>query len=109
MADVVTSQLLHNDPRNVVYLFTNLSDGTGETAVKKVDASSSGPLGVTVQGQVFYPQTHLVVRDIQYDVRGMTLQLLWEASANVPMLYLTGFGTLKFSDRRGGFQGLVNP
>jgi hypothetical protein len=66
LADVVTTQLLENGPRNVVYKFTNVSDGTGESQVIKIDATSSGPLGDIVQGQTFYPGVHLKLTEIKY-------------------------------------------
>ena len=40
MADAVTSQTLVDDEENVVMKFTNISDSTGESAVKKVDVSA---------------------------------------------------------------------
>ena len=40
MADTVTSQTIQDDERQAVLKFTNVSDGTGESAVKKVDVSA---------------------------------------------------------------------
>ena len=40
MADAVTSQTLQDGDKSVVMKFTNISDGTGEAAVKKVDVSA---------------------------------------------------------------------
>ena len=40
MADAVTSQTLLDGERLAIMKFTNISDGTGETAVTKVTASS---------------------------------------------------------------------
>ena len=55
MADSVTSQTLIDGERTVIMKFTNISDGTGETAVTKVNvanlsASASGKActGVTI-------------------------------------------------------------
>mgnify|MGYP003313126533 CR=1 FL=1 len=39
MADTVTSQTIVNGPSKLIMKFTNTSDGTGESAVKKVDVS----------------------------------------------------------------------
>ena len=36
MADAVTTQIIQDGPRNAVIKFTNISDGTGESAVDKV-------------------------------------------------------------------------
>ena len=40
MADAVTSQTIQDGERVAVMRFTNVSDGTGESAVKKVDVSA---------------------------------------------------------------------
>ena len=40
MADAVTSQTLIDRPAHAVLKFTNISDGTGESAVTKVDVSA---------------------------------------------------------------------
>lgn len=111
MADVVTSQLLENGPRRVVYKFTNVSDGTGESAVVKVNATSTGPLGVVVQGTTFYPGVHLKIADMHYDVRAMALRIMWEATSNVDIWIASGDGAGPFNwlDSRAGFQGIVNP
>ena len=39
MADAVTSQTIVDGEKTVVQKFTNISDGTGESAVVKVDVS----------------------------------------------------------------------
>ena len=49
MADAVTSQTLADGPRNVVMKFTNVSDGTGEAAVTKVDVSALAGAPSTVK------------------------------------------------------------
>ena len=40
MADTVTSQTIEDGPRTAIFAFTNVSDGTGESAVTKIDVSS---------------------------------------------------------------------
>ena len=42
MADAVTSQTIVDGERNCIMKFTNVSDGTGESAVAKVDVSTLG-------------------------------------------------------------------
>jgi hypothetical protein len=109
MADAVTSQILENGPQWYVAKFTNLSDGTGESGVKKVDASSGGPLGVVISGQTFYPTTNLKIEDIWWDVFGGALRIQWEASSAVDALVLSGYSHWPLRDTRAGFQGIVNP
>jgi len=40
MADAVTSQTIIDGDRTAVMKFTNISDGSGESSVKKVDVSA---------------------------------------------------------------------
>jgi hypothetical protein len=80
MVDVVTSQLIENGRRNWAYVFTNLSDGTGESGVVKVDGSAAGPLGIFLYGQNFYPLANIKITEIEYDVKGMGLQIIWDAT-----------------------------
>lgn len=101
MADVVTSQLIENGNNWWAYQFTNASDGTGENDVTKVDGSSTGPLGVIIRGQTFYPGLHIKIREIEYDVKGMQLQITWDSTADANILILGGFGRMKF-DKVGG-------
>lgn len=93
MADAVTSQTILDGARNVVMKFTNLSDGTGESAVKKVDAAvlAGAP-------------TNLKVSKIHYSVTGMVVTLLWDATTDVRMVDLAGDGWFDFRD----FGGLTN-
>lgn len=100
MADVVTSQTIINGPRNLVMKFTNESDGTGESAVTKVDATSST---FAVNGTV--PGVHLKVTRIHYDVKGGAVRLLWDATTDTDMEILGGYG--EFNYKR--FAGLTNP
>lgn len=109
MADVVTSQTLENGPRFAVVKFTNLSDGTGESGVTKVNATSSGTFGVVIQGNTVYPGVNLKVVDVWYNVANMALRVQWHASSNVDMMVLQGFGHWQFLNQRGGIQGLVCP
>ena len=101
MADVVTVALLENGSKNWAYSFTNLSDGTGEAAVTKVDGSAAGPLGVTIAGNTLYPLQHIKILDIEYDIKGMQVEIIWDATAPTAALLLAGFGRLKFR-RQGG-------
>jgi hypothetical protein len=103
MADVVTATLLENGPRNWAYRFTSVSDGTGESGVVKVDGSSAGPLGVNDRGVIVYPTVHIKIREVIYDIKGMLLRILWDATAPVDALDLGGFGTQKFHTLGGIF------
>lgn len=89
MADTVTSQTLENGARNLVMHFTNVSDGTGEAAVTKVNAST---LGLSI---------HLKVRRIKYNVTGGAIKLMWDATSDVNFAYLSGYGELDLTFVQG--------
>lgn len=77
MADAVASQTLFDGERTAIMKFTNLSDGTGENKVLKVDVSALTPSnsgkacdGVTITK--VYGVTH-----------GMEVQIFWDATTDV--------------------------
>lgn len=100
MADTVTSQTIANGPRNLIMKFTNESDGTGESGVTKVDATSST---FAVNGTV--PGIHLKVARIIYAVNNGAVRLLWDATTDTDMVILSGFGTMDYTFEGG----LPNP
>lgn len=77
MADAVASQTLMDGPRYAVMKFTNTSDGTGEAAVLKVDASA---LAAGADGRAC---TGVVIEKIQYMTKGMSVRVLWDATTDV--------------------------
>ena len=99
MADAVATQVIYDGAKQAIMKFTNASDGTGETNVKKVDvATLSSYLGKAcsaVQIDRIYGLTH-----------GMEVRLLWEASTNVTILTFpqNTAQTMSFDD----FGGLDN-
>lgn len=92
MADTVTSQLIANGPRNLILKFTNFSDGTGETGVKKVDAQST-----TYANQGTVPGTHLKIARIIWAVTGGSIRIQWDATTAVDLWDISGFGTYDFT------------
>lgn len=99
MADVVTSTTIEDGPRWLVMRFTNVSDGTGEAAVVKVNAASAH--GVVIAGQTFFPGIHLKLREVEAWIDNMTLRMQWQATTNADLLTLTGAEHQKY-DRFGG-------
>ncbi len=77
MADAVATQTLLDGEKMVVQKFTNISDGTGESAVVKVDVSA---LVANARGQAC---TGVVIEKIWWQCIGMKVQILWNASSNV--------------------------
>lgn len=100
MADTVTSQKIVDGERNVIMKFTNISDGTGESAVTKVDVSTLTPDSYGA------PCTRVTVTKIYIAAHGMEVRMLWDASTDVPF-FLSSPGatqTLDFSN----FTGITN-
>ena len=77
MADTVTSQTILNTPYRLVMKFTNVSDGTGESAVNKVDVSTF------TAGEKEATCTGVTIDRIHFVNDGMKVQILWDASSNV--------------------------
>ena len=84
MADAVTSQTLSDGDRIAVMKFTNLSDGSGESSVKKVDISAlaASNAGLT--------PARATIEQIWYDIGGMRVALEWNATTNVVAAVLGG-------------------
>ena len=76
MADAVTSQTLVDGPAHAVMKFTNVSDGTGESAVTKVDVSA---LASDQNGNAC---TGVQIERIWWQCIGMKVQMLWDASSD---------------------------
>tara|TARA_R110000796_G_scaffold225852_1_gene342286 strand:- start:4204 stop:4608 length:405 start_codon:yes stop_codon:yes gene_type:complete len=77
MADAVATQTLIDGDKKVVQKFTNISDGSGESAVVKVDVSA---LAANSRGDAC---TGVVIEKIWWQCIGMKVQILWNASTNV--------------------------
>jgi hypothetical protein len=76
MADAVTSQTILDGERLFIAKFTNISDGTGEAAVLKIDVSTLNPnsFGLACNGvklNKIYGTTH-----------GMEVRILWDATTD---------------------------
>jgi hypothetical protein len=93
MADTVDSKVVHNGRRYVVHL-TNISDGTGESGVVKVDVST-----LTVFGSGGKVPTYTAVDRIEYNIQGFTsVRLHWDADTDDEIAVLpAGSGVLDFS------------
>ena len=77
MADAVTSTTIQDGDRIAVIQLTNTSDGTGESAVTKVDVSALS--ANTANGQAC---TGVKLGRIVYSTFGMSVKLLWHATTN---------------------------
>ena len=79
MADAVTSQtILDNGGRDLVMKFTNISDGTGESNVAKIDVSALTSSAITGQSC-----NRVVLQRIWFSNVGMGFKLYWNADSNM--------------------------
>jgi hypothetical protein len=78
MADTVTSQTIEDGPRTAIFAFTNVSDGTGESAVTKIDVSALSKNPATDA-----ECTSVNIECIWYSTIGMGVEILFDATADV--------------------------
>ncbi len=101
MADAVTSTTISDGTHKAVIQLTNLSDGTGEDAVNKIDVS-----GLTAR-EDGTACSSVLIEKVSHSIIGFTqVQLLFDATANTIALGLAqdSNGHMDFSD----FGGLKN-
>ena len=82
MADAVTSQTLYDGDKHVVMKFTNISDGTGESAVKKVDVSA---LESDINGNTC---TSVAIEKIWWQCIGMKVRMFFDATSDAFIIEL---------------------
>lgn len=82
MADAVNSQILFDGYSEAIMKFNNVSDGTGETAVLKVDVSALGA------NNVGKPCTGVTIKRIHASINGMSVNVLWDATTDVSAIVL---------------------
>jgi hypothetical protein len=100
MADSPTSQTLVDNQTTAVMLFTNVSDGTGESLVTKVNVAnlSVNALGQTCSG--------VSVRKIHTACHGMEFRLFWDATTDV--IFFASAQNNQFTFDFTSFGGLRN-
>ena len=99
MADAVSTQILFDGGRIAVMKFTNVSDGTGENNVVKVNVSELSPyqgqecVGVDIER--IYASTH-----------GMGVDIKWDATTKV-LAFTVPYNTMQTMDMTD-YGGLSN-
>ena len=101
MADAVTSQTLFDGDKHVVMKFTNISDGTGESAVKKVDVSA---LNADIYGNTC---SSVAIEKIWWQCIGMKVRMFFDATSDAFIIEL-GENQSGHHDYTS-FGGLTNP
>ena len=92
MADTVTTQIIA-DTSGVKYVIklTNISDGSGEILVKKIDASETTFMsedGARAIARVYY--------SINASDNKSGVELVWDGATNATALFLSGQGVMDF-------------
>jgi hypothetical protein len=100
MADAVTSQTLLDGERLAIMKFTNISDGTGETAVTKVNVSTLTP---SASGKAC---TGVTVNKITSVCHGLEVRMYWDATTDVPF-FLSTINT-NYENDFSRFGGITN-
>jgi hypothetical protein len=77
MADAVTSQTILDGERLFIGKFTNISDGTGESGVVKIDVSAlnANASGLACNG--------IKINKIWAQTIGMSIDILWDATTDL--------------------------
>lgn len=99
MADAVATQILFDGARVAVMKFTNVSDGTGESNVVKVDVSALS----SYQGQ---PCVQVDIERVYASTHGMGVDVKWDANTDV-LAFTIPQNTMQFWDL-SEFGGLTN-
>ena len=77
MADAVASQVIQDGERLFIGTYTNISDGTGETAAVKINVSALNP------NSFGSPCNGVKINKIWVQTINMALDLLWDATTDV--------------------------
>ena len=82
MADTVDTLNVYRGARKKVYRFTNISDGTGESVVVKIDRSAlTGPNGLI--------PTYIVIEELQWSIQGFaSVRLFWDHTTDDEIVIL---------------------
>jgi len=97
MADAVATTTIIDGPRKTVIYCTNTSDGTGESAVTKIDVSALS------QNPDLDTCTGVRLEKVSFSNVGMGVKILWDATADVIAMELPAdySDTLDFKDIGG--------
>ena len=100
MADAVATQTIIDGSKTAVLKFTNVSDGSGESAVTKVDVSA------LANNSIGQSCTGASIQKIWWQCIGMKVQILFDATSDVLAIEL-GENQSGFHES-SGFGGIPN-
>ena len=100
MADAVATQTIFDGERMAIQKFTNISDGTGENKVLKVDVSALLPnnLGIACDA--------VTITKIHASTHGMEVLMYWDATTDVLIYSIPQNSQYTFDFEK--FGGLTN-
>ena len=100
MADAVATQTIFDGERMAIQKFTNISDGTGENKVLKVDVSALLPnnLGIACDA--------VTITKIHASTHGMEVVMYWDATTDVVIQTIPQNSQYSFDFEK--FGGLTN-
>ena len=98
MADAVATQTIEDGGSTAIFRFTNVSDGSGEAAVTKIDVSA-----LTADPMTGAACTSVVIQKIYYSCIGMGVKVFFDATTDVLAWQLNAdwSDTLDFTDFSG--------
>jgi hypothetical protein len=105
MADAVTTNVISESPTHYLVHLTNISDGTGESAVTKVDKSTL----VASDGS---EPASLDIEEVQWSIGGFSsVRILWDHTTDDVGLALSGSGYKNFMgvNENRAPKGLADP
>lgn len=98
MADAVTTNVIAQDETHYVVHLTNISDGTGESGVVKVDKSA-------LTSRVGAEPAALDIEQIRWAIQGFTsVRLLWDHTTDDVAMVLCGSGYDDFRNCGGALK-----
>ncbi len=103
MADAVATRLIGESATHYVVHLTNISDGTGESAVAKVDKS-------TLKAADGAEPASLDIEKIKWNCDGMAVKILFDHTTDDLAMALSGNGEVDFSkapESAGSVKGLL--
>lgn len=89
MADAVATHVLAENKTHIVVHLTNISDGTGEAAVAKVDKS-------TLLASDGAEPASLDIEQVTWNCDGMAARILWDHTTDSFAFALSGSGHMDF-------------
>ena len=98
MADAVATQTIQDGGQTAIFRFTNVSDGTGESAVTKIDVS-----GLTTNPVTKMSCDSVSIEKIWFSNIGMGVKIYFDATTDVLVIQLPADWTdeLDFSEFSG--------